>query len=112
MNGQITSFGTTGYTLRNVFLIYDRLTQSVWYPLADGAMDAIGGPRLGDRIPFIEKPPIMPLAQWLKGHPDSKVLYADRSSLQKLERRLEKGAMIRLQRRPALRMINQSETGL
>lgn len=85
VNGQLTTFGTTGYTLRNVFLIYDRLTQSVWYPLGDDAMDSIGGSTLGDRIPFIEKPPIMPLAKWLERYPQSVVLYADSSRMPLLD---------------------------
>ncbi len=74
---QVTTFGTTGYTLNNVFLLYDRLTGTVWYPLDDGAFDGVGGKKLGAQIPFITKPPVVPLGEWIKEHPDTTVLLGD-----------------------------------
>ncbi len=70
-------FGVSGYVYKDVFLIYDRKTRSLWYPLEDDAWTAISGPRRGERIPFIEEPPIMTLGAWRKEHPDTVVLLGD-----------------------------------
>ena len=77
MDGVVTTFGTTGYTHNNVFLLYDRHSDTVWYPLDDGAFDGIGGTLLGQKIPFITKPPIMTLAEWQQLHPETLVLLRD-----------------------------------
>lgn len=81
VNDQVTTFGTTGYTFNNIFVLYDRLTDSVWYPLKDGAFNAIGGRRHGDRIPFLEKPPILKLGDWREAHPETDVLLDDSGNL-------------------------------
>jgi hypothetical protein len=66
-----------------VFLLYDRMTGTVWYPLDDGSFDGVGGSRLGDRIPFVEKPPVMKLKEWRAIHPASLVLLGDQRHLAK-----------------------------
>lgn len=77
MDGVVTTFGTTGYTYNNIFLLYDRHSDTVWYPLDDGAFDGIGGTLLGHKIPFITKPPIMTLAEWRELYPETLVLLRD-----------------------------------
>ncbi|MCH7720252.1 MAG: DUF3179 domain-containing protein [Planctomycetes bacterium] len=77
MDGVVTTFGTTGYTYNNIFLLYDRHSNTVWYPLDDGAFDGIGGTLLGHKIPFMAKPPIMTLAEWQRLHPETLVLLRD-----------------------------------
>ena len=77
MDGVVTTFGTTGYTYNNIFLLYDRHSDTVWYPLDDGAFDGIGGTFLGHKIPFIAKPPIMTLAEWRRLYPETLVLLRD-----------------------------------
>lgn len=77
LNGTVTTFGTTGYTFNNTFVLYDRLTGSVWYPRNDSGFDAIGGSARGGWIPFLGKPAVMPLSQWLEAHPDTQVLLGD-----------------------------------
>lgn len=77
MDGVVTTFGTTGYTYNDIFLLYDRHSDTVWYPLDDGAFDGIGGTLLGHKIPFIAKPPIMTLAEWRELHPETLVLLRD-----------------------------------
>jgi len=74
IDGKVTTFGTTGYTFDSVFALYDRATGSVWYPLKDGAFDAIGGPKRGTKLPFLEKPRIMLLGEWRRIHPETDVL--------------------------------------
>ena len=77
MNGKVTTFGTTGYTYNNIFVLYDRLTSSIWYPLENGEMNAISGPRTGDYIPIEDEPSIMTLGEWITLHPDTSVLFGD-----------------------------------
>lgn len=74
IDGKEVTFGTTGYTMNHVFVLYDRATDSVWYPLTDGTMDAVSGPNKGKQIPFLDKPVLMQLADWKKLHPDTLVL--------------------------------------
>jgi Protein of unknown function (DUF3179) len=77
IDGEVTTFGTTGYTFDNTFVLYDRKTESVWYPLKEGSFDAIGGSKSGSQIPFIASPPITTLAEWQSKHPDTLVLLED-----------------------------------
>jgi hypothetical protein len=60
--------------MNNTFVLYDRATGSVWYPLTDRTLDAVAGPEKGSKISFTAKPEPMPLKEWLKAHPGSKVL--------------------------------------
>jgi hypothetical protein len=79
--GAIDDFGVSGYVYNNVFLVYDRRTESLWYPLDDKEWTAISGPRKGETIPFIESPGPVPLGEWRKMHPDTQVLLGDRASV-------------------------------
>jgi len=58
----------------HVFVLYDRATQSVWYPGDDQTLQAVGGLRKGASIPFLDEPAPVTLAAWLEQHPDSTVL--------------------------------------
>jgi hypothetical protein len=71
---QVITFGTTGYTYRSTFLLYDRATKSIWYPYKPGEMNAVSGPHAGHALPFLAKPDRMPMAQWGVKHPESLVL--------------------------------------
>ena len=74
IDGETTTFGTTGYTYRNTFLLYDRATESMWYPQVEGEFNAISGRLKGRALPFLAQPKVMSLGEWLELHPDSKVL--------------------------------------
>lgn len=76
-DGTVTTFGTTGYTFKNTFVLYDRSTSSVWYPLSSGRFDAIGGQLRGRTIPFLAQPEKTTLKEWLTKYPDSDVLLMD-----------------------------------
>ncbi len=82
IDGETVTFGTTGYTFKNTFVLYDRKSNAVWYPLDDEAFNAIGRYRHGDRIPFLAKPAVQPLSVWLADHPGSLVLLDDASNLE------------------------------
>lgn len=58
----------------HVFVLYDRATQSVWYPGEDQTLQAVGGVRKGTSIPFLDEPAPVTLAEWLDQYPESTVL--------------------------------------
>jgi len=60
--------------MESIFVLFDRETESVWYPGADGALNAVSGPRKGDSLPPVAKAEILPMNAWLERHPDSKIL--------------------------------------
>ena len=74
IEGAVTTFGTTGYTYNNTFLLYDRQTDSIWYPYQSQEMNALSGRLTGSVLPFLAEPNPMPLAEWRAAHPDSLVL--------------------------------------
>ena len=78
------AFGVSGYVYKDVFLIYDRQTESLWYPLDDDQWTAISGPRKGETIPFIEKPSPVPLGEWRRKHPDTVILLGPRSEVEEI----------------------------
>ncbi len=84
-DGEIDEFGTSGYVYRNTFVLYDRGTNSLWYPLDDEKWTAIAGPRKGETIPFIQEPKPMMLAEWREMHPNTLVLLGDRADFERLQ---------------------------
>ncbi len=74
INGTTIEFGTTGYTMNNTFVLYDRDTDSIWYPLTDEGMDAVAGSRKGESIEFVSKPALVSLLEWASQYPDTQVL--------------------------------------
>ena len=69
VDGEVTTFGTTGYTYKSTFLLYDRATESLWYPLGDDMITAVSGPRRGDRLPYIKESDVTTLGEWRALHP-------------------------------------------
>ena len=39
-----------------------------------GSMDAVSGPEKGRKIPFLDKPDVVPLSEWRARHSDTKVM--------------------------------------
>jgi len=58
----------------HVFVLYDRGSNSVWYPGEDETLEAVGGKRKGEAIPFVDEPAPVALGAWLVAHPGSTVL--------------------------------------
>lgn len=81
-DGKIDEFGVSGYVFKDTFIIFDRKTESLWYPLDDTHWTAVAGPRKGETIPFIEKPPIIKLGKWRKQHPNTVVLLGSKADLE------------------------------
>ena len=80
--GEVDEFGVSGYVYENTFLIYDRRTESLWYPLDDEKWTAISGERKGETIPFLEKPGLLTLGEWRKQHPNTRVLLGSKSRIE------------------------------
>lgn len=79
LDGEQLSFGTSGYCYQDKFVLYDRGTDSLWYPM-DGGLTAISGKLVGKVLRVIEPPNVVEWRQWRRQHPDTKVLVgADRS---------------------------------
>ncbi len=76
-------FGVSGYVYKDVFLIFDRKTESLWYPLDHTKWTAISGERKGETIPFIAEPGVIPLGEWRKKHPDTVVLLGSQKDIEK-----------------------------
>ena len=81
-DGKIDEFGVSGYVYKDVFVIFDRRTESLWYPLDGSGWTAISGPRRGEKIPFIEEAPVLSLGKWRKQHPNTTVLLGSRSRVE------------------------------
>lgn len=85
-NGKIDEFGTSGYVYKDTFIIFDRRTRSLWYPLDNTGWTAISGPRKGEKIRFDAEPAPVPLGQWRKKHPDTLVLLGSKSQIERMEK--------------------------
>jgi hypothetical protein len=85
INGSIDDFGVSGYVHKNVFLMFDRKTESLWYPLDDKAWTALSGPRQGETIKIIEEPAPMRLGEWRKLHPNTVVLLGSKKQIENAE---------------------------
>ena len=77
IDGEVTTFGTTGYTYKQTFVLYDRKTESLWYPYRRQEMNALSGTQAGSALPFLDEPDKMTLSDWRLEHPDSLVLVGD-----------------------------------
>lgn len=86
IDGQEIEFGTAGYTLNNVFVLYDRATDSVWYPGENETLEAVAGEKRGSSISFLDEPDPQPLGSWLAAQPDSAVLLPSQEDWNDLKR--------------------------
>ncbi len=74
LDGEPVEFGTSGFTYNDTFVLYDRASGSIWYPMGDGHLTATSGALQGRRLPFVSQPKPQPLREWLAAHPRSLVL--------------------------------------
>ena len=87
-DGKIDEFGVSGYVYKNVFIIFDRRTESLWYPLDEKGWTAVSGPRKGEKIAFIDETPVVSLGDWRKKHPNTLVLLGSKKAI---DRRAKRG---------------------
>jgi hypothetical protein len=81
-NKEEDEFGVSGYVYENTFLIFDRRTHSLWYPLNDQEWTAISGPRKGEKLPFLEDMPLMKLGEWRTKYPNTVVLLGSKKEIE------------------------------
>ena len=86
MDGAAVEFGTSGYTKDHIFVLYDRATESIWYPMTDNTLDAVAGSKNGESIDILEEPAPQPLSEWLASYPDSTVLLPSEVDAEMIER--------------------------
>ncbi len=79
---RVEQFGVSGYVYKDVFLIFDRETESLWYPLDNTKWTAISGSRKGETIPFLAEPPVVTLGAWRKQHPQTLVLLGSKHEIE------------------------------
>jgi membrane-associated protease RseP (regulator of RpoE activity) len=101
-SGKAVEFGTSGYTMDHIFVLYDRETDSVWYPLGDGTFDAVAGEREGRSLDLLDEPAPVPLGEWLDDHPATAILLPTPEDLE---------TMRRMARRPYLGVQLASDDG-
>ena len=70
----------------DVFVLYDRVSNSVWYPGDEADLIAVGGALKGSRLPFLAEPAPAPLGTWLDEHPESTVLLPSEEDQRRIER--------------------------
>jgi predicted metalloprotease with PDZ domain len=71
----------------HVFVLYDRASNTVWYP-GETSLEGVGGERRGEQLPFLDEPAPVVLAEWLAEHPDSTVLLPSEEDYRDLNRPL------------------------
>jgi PDZ domain-containing protein len=67
-------------------VLYDRNSDSVWYPMSDETIDAVAGSQRGTSLPILAEPAPRPLGEWLAEHPDTEVLLPTEEEAQALAR--------------------------
>ncbi len=75
VDGQLTTFGTSGFLFNSALVMYDRATESLWTHF-DGR--AIAGVRTGSRLEPISSP-LLAWADFKAAYPDGMVLDAERT---------------------------------
>jgi Protein of unknown function (DUF3179) len=80
VDGTPITLGTSGYVYQNAFVLYDRGTDSLWYPKEEG-LTAITGPLTGKVLkPAAESVERITWGKWQRRYPNTQVLIgADRS---------------------------------
>ena len=74
IDGEVVTFGTTGFTYDRTFVLYDRKTESVWYPYKSNELNALSGHYAGKALPWLSKTAPVTLADWRDEHADTLVL--------------------------------------
>jgi len=70
VNGQELSFGVSGKLIRNVLVMYDRQTESLWSQLLG---ESVKGPLIGTKLEFVPSW-MMTWAEWKEQYPDTLAL--------------------------------------
>ena len=72
IDGRILTIAPSGWTYKNVFVLYDKETISLWYPTRKG-LKAIQGEFLGRVLSKVDFDDTI-WKKWIRKHPETKVL--------------------------------------
>jgi hypothetical protein len=79
IDGEALSFGNSGYTYEDAFVLYDRKTDSLWYPRPEG-LRAMSGHYAGHVLPVLCEIEQTTWGTWRRRYPHTQVIVgADRS---------------------------------
>lgn len=70
INGKEFTFGVSGKLIRNVLVMYDRQTESLWSQLLG---ESVKGELIGTKLDFVPSV-MMTWAEWKERHPDTQAL--------------------------------------
>jgi hypothetical protein len=73
IDGQTLTIVPSGWTYKNTFVLYDKETQTLWYPYEKGLM-GIQGKYFKKWLPELESQNTK-WRKWKKSYPKSRVLY-------------------------------------
>jgi len=71
-DGKSLTIAPSGWTYEDVFVLYDKETESLWYPVWQG-LEAIQGELYGERLPQLSSKDTS-WGEWIEEHPDSAIL--------------------------------------
>lgn len=94
MDGEAVEFGTSGYTMDQVFVLYDRRTESVWYPLSAETLDAVSGTKRGEAIAILDEPAPVVLRDWVIEYPATRVLLPSEEDGERMRRWMARRAEV------------------
>lgn len=63
--------------MNNVFVLYDRATNSIWYPTSNDHLEGTSGKLKGQQIQFLARPEPVALKKWREEFPETSVLLRD-----------------------------------
>lgn len=72
LNGKLLTLAPSGWTYKRTFVLYDKESLSLWYPVRDGLV-GISGEHLDEFLPRLNSVSTQ-WRWWVDDHPDSKVL--------------------------------------
>jgi hypothetical protein len=72
INGQTLTIAPSGWTYKNTFVLYDKETESLWYPYKKGLMGIQG--KYFKQWLLKLKSEDMTWEKWKNRHPESKIL--------------------------------------
>ncbi|MCH7944934.1 MAG: DUF3179 domain-containing protein [Armatimonadetes bacterium] len=74
LDGKELTIGVSGMLRKNALVMYDRETETLWSHFTG---EALAGPLMGKTLKIVESSPRVKWSEWVKRHPDSKLLRVD-----------------------------------
>ena len=72
LDGETVTLAPSGWTYKNTFVLYDKESESLWYPYRKG-LKSIQGKHFNKWLPKLDSDDTQ-WDEWRAKHPDSKVL--------------------------------------